>query len=334
MAQGAAMPLNSPEFSAFQRSREPRPLTNGENHLAAVSNDITEFGWHIRWIPPEPGRIGWHYSIGFADTLGEPDVVVFGLDKREGTHLLNTIADELARERHFRAGARYKGYFQNVEIEFRATLPQWTPAHFGDAVDWYQEQPRMHQIVLPDVNNRFPGEDRSDASRVQMLLYSESPAPHYLTHRAPPANMRFNVDELSTGAFAELLNHEPTGWQEDVYLTSSASPGRWIICSVPFSENVSYGDEVEVQTTDGQTCLTAVTCHAPVTTLRTHILRNDDETTEILSGIFDACEERGIVWESPFDSWLFFGVPNEHEDWIRFQLERLVLSDRLSVHSA
>ena len=44
-----------------------------------VVDDISAYGWHCTLVPEDEEGPGFSYSIGLDDTLGAPELIVFGL---------------------------------------------------------------------------------------------------------------------------------------------------------------------------------------------------------------------------------------------------------------
>lgn|GEM_PF-1719238 len=322
-----ALTLDQSEFAEFQRFRDARDLLPDEQYLEPVRDHIVKYGWHIQQVLGDAGRFGWSYSIGFADSLDHPDLVVFGLPGDVARVLLNDIGDALARGQRFDVGARYGDFLENVDVEFRATLARWHPAHFGRAKDWYNGDVLVWQVVIPDLQNRFPGDPGEEASRFQLLLFDDQPAPEPLSHPHTP----IDVQEGWTVLVPDLVGTAETGWEERLMVQRGADPGSLVVASVPFVDHVGFGDEIEVEDAGEELRLTRVTKHAPVATVRLGILQGGEETQRRLSDLLDVAESNGVVWESPVVHWFFFGVPHHQYAWFLDQVEPLRVDGLASI---
>lgn len=322
------MTLNDPRFAGFQRPRAVRDLAEGETHLVAVRDHIATYGWHVQAVFAGPARLGWVYTIGFGDSLDHPDMVVYGLSDEVATVLLNGIGDALAEGRTFRLGERYGDFLGDIDIEFRETLPRWSPAHFGKANDWYGSYPTMWQVVLPDRENRFPGDPGEESSVFQLQLWSEGPAPRQLKHEHAP----FEVDEAWEAVVPDVLGGHETGWEELVLVTQGANPDRFVVVSVPFVDHVGFGDEVRTELVDGQLHVVEATQLVPIATVRMAILRSEDR--QLFDEFIDAAEANGILWESPAPSWIFFAVPHDKYEWFNHTAEPLRSNGTASFQTA
>lgn len=313
------MPLERPEFADFIRARSPRLLEADEDYLTAVHDHISEYGWHVQAVFAGPGQIGWYYTIGFMDTFGVPDIVTFGLPEDVAKRLLNDIGDAMLEGRRFEDDRRYGGFLVDAEVVFKPVLPKWGGAHFGRARDWYGTWPDMRQVVLPDLQNRMPGEVGNEAERFQMLLYKDKPAPRILSHEHTPVPVENGLEALAP----DFLGNDPSGWEEGVVVREGATADRAVVMSVPFVDHLVFGDEVEIADVDGVLRITGMSRPAPVSTVRCCVLRGGDETNAALDQLLTAAEQDEIVWESPVLHWFFFGVPHHRLAWFEEVLQPL-----------
>lgn len=320
------MPLDDERFADFPRVRPVRELSDGEDYLRPVRDNIEKYGWHVQYVFAEPGRLGWAYTIGFWTSMGHPELVVFGLDQTVAQTLLNDIGDAIADGQTFADGQRSSGFLVDVDIEFRETLERWGPSHFGRASDWYGSIPSVLQVVIPDLENRFPGDPDEEVSRFQLLLANDSPAPALLTHPHTP----FAVEGAFTVIVSDLLGGDETGWEERVVVVEGSQPDRFVVVSVPFVDHLAFGDEIEVSERGEELYLHSVTKAATTVTVRVLLLGGDEDIQDRFGALLDAAEENEIVWESPVQSWFFFGVPHHRLAWFREVLRPFLEAELVS----
>lgn len=323
------MPLDRPGLADFVRARVPRDLSDDEGHLAAVREHIVTYGWHVQAVFAAPGRLGWSYTIGFVDTMGVPDLVTFGLPHDVANRLLNDIGDAIVEGRTFEDDHRYAGFLVDADVQFKPVLAKWRGAHFGRAADWYDTWPEMRQVVIPDIQNRMPGEEGSEAERFQMLLYTDAPAPRALSHEHTPIAVKGGHRALA----ADHLGEHPTGWDEELVVVEGRQPDRAVVMSVPFVDDLVFGDEVEIADTGGALRISGVSQSAPLSTVRCCVLRGGDETKAALDDLLTAAEQNEVVWESPVAHWFFFGVPHHRFDWFERLLQAHVDDGLLSTQT-
>jgi hypothetical protein len=289
--------------------------------LAPVREHVATHGWHVAGILPDPGRLGWTYTIGLATTTGHPDLVVSGLDPGAAAVLLNDLGDAIRQGLVLRPHDRLPGYLADVDVEFRPVLSRWVPAHFGRALDWYGSEPAMLAVALPDRHNRFPEEPGSEAGRFQLHFWSEKLAPHRLAHphAATPGGLRSGHRMVVD----DLLGAVRTGWEEEVLVTLDPADARVAtVHSVPFVDWLSYGDRVTVvKDAAGELGFGAFVSVAPVATARVSLLGSGDQLRRDFDALLDTAEAVGVPWESPLPRHLFFAVAHErYDDFVTYLL--------------
>ena len=58
-----------------------------------ISDNIREYGWHcLHVFPTKEGQDKFSYSIGFGESYGSPEVLIFGLEREKAHALLNECA--------------------------------------------------------------------------------------------------------------------------------------------------------------------------------------------------------------------------------------------------
>lgn len=168
----------------------PDPESDRDRRLYQM---IREHGWMIRYVFDEKGRHpSFHYSAGIYETLGKPEIVLFGLYKEVGQWVINEYGRRLKVGESFEPGDRYsdflEGYdvvFQQVDCRRARRITTWT--------DWFYERKGfpLVQLVWPDKDaGKFPWEPDCDlnAIRMQPLLADE--------YRFKPRWLRIGVAKL------------------------------------------------------------------------------------------------------------------------------------------
>lgn len=286
--------------------------------LAPVREHVASHGWHVAGILPDPGRLGWTYTIGLATTTGHPDLVVSGLDPHTAAVLLNDLGDAIRNGLVLHPGDRLPGYLVDVDVEFRPVLPRWVPAHFGRATDWYGAPPAMLAVALPDRANRFPEEPGSEAGRFQLRFWSERLAPRRLTHPHVPTA---DLESCHRMVVDDLLDGDPTGWEEElIVVLDQRDPTVGTVHSVPFVDWLTYGDRVRVADDGaGGVGFSGFVSAAHVATVRVGLLGTGDALRRDFDVLLDGAEARSVPWESPVRGYLFFAVAHEgYDDFMGF----------------
>ena len=124
-----------------------------------IADNIEKYGWHCLHIAPcEEDEEPFSYSIGFAESYGAPEVLVFGLPREKAHGLLNACASAL-KEGH--------GITPDVEdpellsggykVVFKSVRPECFGEYLGTAERYYQGKPFGAVVMfLPDREHRFP----------------------------------------------------------------------------------------------------------------------------------------------------------------------------------
>ena len=144
-----------------------------------VVEDIAAHGWHCTIVPEDEEGPGFAYSIGLHDTLGAPDLVVFGL-KHKLMHTLIWQAFHQIREgRKIEAEARFSGLIGDFDCILKPVHPSWHREYFGYGL-WCHDyrnklaEFRVFQIFWPGkLDVLYPWQDGANelVAWSQPLLY-------------------------------------------------------------------------------------------------------------------------------------------------------------------
>ena len=126
----------------------------------AIAARIEKHGWHAMHVFDAQGRRpAFSYSIGFEQTFGHPEIVVFGLRREVAQTILSDIAGDLAN------GVRFEPYERlgnvlgpDLEVQFRPVREQAFAEYLGRAVQFYGKPFRAWVMIWPDKEGRLPGE--------------------------------------------------------------------------------------------------------------------------------------------------------------------------------
>ncbi|HEX6803641.1 MAG TPA: DUF4262 domain-containing protein [Terriglobales bacterium] len=144
-------------------------------------DDVEKHGCHVLSVREEGGFPGWCYTIGLADVLGCPELIVIGLKLDVAHWLLNECARRLQQGLRLEESQRVDGLLSNVECEFRAIEKRWIRQTMGYAV-WYNggDGFGVLQCVYPDLGKHFPWDEGFDDSwrKRQPLLFQHSLNPN------------------------------------------------------------------------------------------------------------------------------------------------------------
>ena len=138
-----------------------------------IADNIQKYGWHCLHVAPsEDDEEPFSYSIGFTESYGAPEVLVFGLSREKAYGLLNACASALK-----------KGHAITPEVEdpellsggykvvFKSVRPECIDEYLGTTERYYQDKPfRAVVMFLPDREHRFPWQTGYSYIRVDEAL--------------------------------------------------------------------------------------------------------------------------------------------------------------------
>lgn len=130
-----------------------------------IASHIHEYGWHcLHVFPTEMGGDKFSYTIGFEESYGAPEVLVFGLEREKAHALLNECAKLLKSGHTIRPceedgnvlAGDYKVVFMPVRLDKFGE-------YLGTALRYYEDKPFSAVVMfLPDLHHRFPWQQGYD----------------------------------------------------------------------------------------------------------------------------------------------------------------------------
>ncbi|WP_334182189.1 DUF4262 domain-containing protein [Novosphingobium sp.] len=160
----------------------PVPLSEFEQEIVGI---VRQHGCMVMNVfDPEQQEPDFSYSIGFPETAGQAEVIVFTLPKSLRANMINEILRQMTEEGlKLEDGARIGGLIEGFEcVARRITSREALDEHFGSAI-WYHRSQReieivdAFQIVWPGARQGlFPWEDGcvQDVIDDQPALYQTS----------------------------------------------------------------------------------------------------------------------------------------------------------------
>jgi hypothetical protein len=130
--------------------------------MEKIAADVEKVGWSaIGVFPTGEGGAPFTYTIGLVKTLEHPELIVYGLEHKQAHSILWSAIELIKTEEvKLEPGKRYARVIQDLDVEMRAGHPSGRPANA--ARRFYEGDVALVQLVLPDSEGRFPGEDGCD----------------------------------------------------------------------------------------------------------------------------------------------------------------------------
>ncbi len=128
--------------------------------------DIAKYGCHVVHVFDEKGlEPSFAYSVGFGETVGQPEVIIFGLPKNIMQYMVNEILEQCRTGLVLEESITIYGLLEGHKCISRAVHPTQLDRHLGHAL-WYarhreaNEAIQAVQIFWPGTKNRlFPWEN-------------------------------------------------------------------------------------------------------------------------------------------------------------------------------
>jgi hypothetical protein len=137
---------------------------------------IEKFGCMVLHVqnPGEP-RPAFSYTLGLYNTSGVPELITCGLPSDVAQSALNDAADLLADGIDLTRG-RHGDLIGNVDVEFRLVERKWVEELMLSAI-WFNGSADFSvlQLIYPDLENRFPGDEGFNDYFEQPLLQPDAP---------------------------------------------------------------------------------------------------------------------------------------------------------------
>ena len=124
-----------------------------------ISDNIREYGWHcLHVFPTKESQDKFSYSIGFGESYGAPEVLIFGLEREKAHALLNECAQLLKGGHTIHPGVEDANVLGgDYTVVFKHVRPDCFGEYLGTASRYYQDKPFGAVVMfLPDRQHRFP----------------------------------------------------------------------------------------------------------------------------------------------------------------------------------
>ncbi|MFN4097896.1 MAG: DUF4262 domain-containing protein [Sphingomonas sp.] len=134
-----------------------------------ILSNVEKHGCQVNCIfDPDGSEPSFCYSIGFADTVGQPEVIVFGLDQAVMNFMVNETLRQCRAGLALADGVRVSGLLGGFDCVVREVSPENLVIDYFNSAMWFhryrtgRDMERAVQIVWPGaVDGLFPWDDGS-----------------------------------------------------------------------------------------------------------------------------------------------------------------------------
>lgn len=134
-----------------------------------ILNNIRDSGCHITGVfDPDGEAPGFAYSVGFTETVGQPEVIVFGLDFQLMAAMINETLDQCRKGLVLSDGLRIADLLDGFECIARLVPAENIVVDYLNSAMWFhkrrtgEELSKAYQIVWPGAaDGLFPWDDGS-----------------------------------------------------------------------------------------------------------------------------------------------------------------------------
>jgi hypothetical protein len=158
-------------------------------------DDIAKFGWHLIVVNPDEQGPGFVYSVGMMQTLGHPEIIMFGL----APQLMGTVVNDMGRQ--VRSGRNFAelGLFEDVLTGYACKIVEvanrWHSDYLGYAM-WHRRHLgkigtlQALQCLWPYKAGKFPDEQGCQLEIVTLQpLLTQSLSPNARPKSLLPAQI-------------------------------------------------------------------------------------------------------------------------------------------------
>ncbi len=160
--------------AALEGWTRPAPENDiDESHMGFID----EYGWALMGVfDPDDEEPSFTYSTGILETLGDPEVIIFGLKSDTRKWLCNEYGNKLRNGRQLKPDCDIDDFIEGYPIrliDVDTTRPEVFADHLCWA-HWYygRRDFPVRQLVWPDQEGRFPWDPDcgEDFRKLQPLL--------------------------------------------------------------------------------------------------------------------------------------------------------------------
>ena len=122
------------------------------------------------------------YSVGFLESHGHPEVIVFGLEASQAHTILAILEEDLEAGKSYAEAGEHTGILQDQPIAIRPVHQSQHTRYLGYAMEAARlagvpDRLRCVQLLWPDARGRFPFEPGCDSLVAHFQPRLEFPVP-------------------------------------------------------------------------------------------------------------------------------------------------------------
>ncbi len=160
---------------------KPEPklrLTPMNDYERTVLANVEKFGWHCTSVAPRSGDEGesFSYTIGLSQTFDSTELIMFGLPSDTAHSIFSIFVDRLREGRPIPLESPSDDLLKDYPCVF-VPVPRARYSDYVFSALWYyaEQEFRLHQLVYPDREGRFPWHPQAVAAfREQQPVLSHS----------------------------------------------------------------------------------------------------------------------------------------------------------------
>jgi hypothetical protein len=153
----------------------------GFSYEQDIVDNVERAGCHITTVfDPDGVDPSFAYSVGFPQTVKQPDVIVFGLPHEIMSHMINAMLDQCRSVFRMADFKHVEGLLEGHHCVLRAVQSQFIVPDFFNSAMWFnlrqtgEEMTNAFQLVWPGaIDGLFPWEPGSsqEVREYQPALY-------------------------------------------------------------------------------------------------------------------------------------------------------------------
>ena len=145
-----------------------------------IAEHIREYRWHCLHVFPtasDSEHSNFSYSIGFTESFGQPEILIFGLSRDKAHALLAECASLLSDGAAFEPDVEDDRVLANgYKVVFRPVLASRFREYLGTARRYYGARNFSALVMyLPDRDGRFPWQSGYDGKNVDEAVSITGP---------------------------------------------------------------------------------------------------------------------------------------------------------------